>query len=516
MTAQNLPVQQACLRWSNRILILSVLGIVYLTLFPFEIRLAFPHSYHGSPFLLGDSVKILDRKDFFLNVLLFIPFGFGLAAEFCKRGWQRWATSALVALAAGVCVSYSVELLQLYIPGRDSGWEDVISNSMGSLAGSILFAICGGVFLRSASHVADAVEGWVTPRRTAVLLAIYFAAWFSGAVRMQKETRLSDWDPQTSLIVGNDANGQYPWKGQVFLLQIWDRALPESVIAQVITQKSGKLEDATSEGLLASYDFAAAPPYQDQRTFLPALGWTPAKPQAINAQAPEVSSASWLRTPSPVANLTREIVRSNQFTVHIVCAPGAIQNGQGRIVSLSQSSQNINFHLRQDGSNVVFFFLNPLSEKGSMLAWTVRDAFQAGKTRDIVAMYDGADAFMYLDGKRAPRNYRLGPGATLLHKISLIKPADLDGAAIVYETLIFLPAGLLIGLQAGTWSQRKLSAVWAFALGLLIPAILLEILLVEVSGRKIWPRNIVISFLLGIAGVLLMNADWTHFKKSRP
>jgi hypothetical protein len=196
-----------------------------------------------------------------------------------------------------------------------------------------------------------------------------------------------------------------------------------------------------------------------------------------------------------------------------VCAPGAIENGQGRIISLSQSSQNINFHLRQENANLVLFFRNPLSETGSMLAWTVRGAFESGKTRDIVAMYDGADAFMYFDGKRVQRNYRLGPGATLLHKISLIKPADLDGATIVYETLIFLPAGVLIGLHAGTWPRQKLSAAWMLAIGLLGPALLLEILLVEASGRRMWPRNIVISFLLGIAGVLLVNADWGHVRK---
>ena len=441
MTAQDLPLPQQCLRWSNRILILSLLGIVYLTLFPFEIRPAFPHPFHGSPFYLGDSAKTLRHADFFLNVLLFVPFGFGLATQMRKRGGRRWMTSALLALAAGAVISYTVELLQLYIPGRDSGWEDVISNSMGSAVGALLFAICGGAILRAASQFADAVEGWVSPRRTAALLLIYFAAWFYGAVRMQKETRLSNWDPQCSLIVGNDADGQYPWKGQVFSVQIWDRVLPEPEIQEISARKWGKLEGAVSDGLLGSYDLSSGPPYQDQRNLLPALARAPAKPELPNAQVAEINSDFWLRTAVPVENLTRAIVRSNQFTIHIVCAPGAIENGQGRIVSLSQSSQNINFHLRQEDASLVFFFRDPLSETGSMLAWTVRGAFEAGKTRDIVAMYDGADAFMYLDGKRVGRNYRLGPGATLLHKISLIKPADLDGAAVVYRDADFSARG---------------------------------------------------------------------------
>src|SRR5579872_3734162 len=64
-------LQQGCARWSNRILILAVLGIAYLTLFPFDFRLDNPHPPYGSPLLLGDSVKVVRAMDFFLNVLLF-------------------------------------------------------------------------------------------------------------------------------------------------------------------------------------------------------------------------------------------------------------------------------------------------------------------------------------------------------------------------------------------------------------------------------------------------------------
>ena len=53
---------------------------------------------------------------------------------------------------------------------------------------------------------------------------------------------------------------------------------------------------------------------------------------------------------------------------------------------------------------LVFWFRNPLSETRSVLAWYVRGVFEAGKTRDIVASYDGSDAFLYLDGNRVPQN----------------------------------------------------------------------------------------------------------------
>ncbi len=509
MNTQDLPHQQACAEWSNRILILSLLGIAYLTLFPFRFDFAASYVFHRYPFLLGMTGKRSTHTDLFLNVLLFVPFGFGLCAKLCKRGSSRW-TSLLLALAVGAGASYMVELLQFYIPARDSGWEDVISNTAGSVAGFFLFELCGGALLKELSKWEDSFDGWLSPRRAALLLVAYFAVCFGISVRLQNETRPSNWDPQCILFVGNDASGQNPWRGQVLLLQIWNRALPEQAIRRITGQESA--EDA-STSLLGSYDFASSPPYRDQRNFLPPLGWTPEQPQFTNARASELDARSWLRTQFPVENLTREIKKSSQFTVHIVCAPAATQGANGRIVSLSQSAENVNFHLRQEGANLVFWFRNPLSETRSALAWTVRGAFEAGKVRDIVASYDGSDAFIYLDGNRVPQTYRLSPGAGLMHHFFFNKTADLEAYVIVYETLVFLPAGLLIGVAARKRSRQKISGRWMLALGWVLPAVLLEILLAAVSGRRIWAGNIALSLVFGLAGILLINAD-RRFKAS--
>lgn len=66
--------------------------------------------------------------DAVLNVLLFAPFGVGLAL---RRGGAY-----LPALVAGVSVSLGVELAQLWIPGRDPSPGDVLFNSLGTLLGA--------------------------------------------------------------------------------------------------------------------------------------------------------------------------------------------------------------------------------------------------------------------------------------------------------------------------------------------------------------------------------------------
>ena len=65
--------------WSNRILILAIAGILFLTMYPFRLNI---HALANgaSPFLLGKSEKS-GLVDALLNVLLFVPFGFGLGEK---------------------------------------------------------------------------------------------------------------------------------------------------------------------------------------------------------------------------------------------------------------------------------------------------------------------------------------------------------------------------------------------------------------------------------------------------
>lgn len=84
-------------------------------------------------------LRISDIKDISINTMAFIPFGFFLSHWLTRvRPWPRRRV-LLLAIVLGVCVSLTIELLQIYLPGRDSSQLDLICNSLGTILGVIVF-----------------------------------------------------------------------------------------------------------------------------------------------------------------------------------------------------------------------------------------------------------------------------------------------------------------------------------------------------------------------------------------
>lgn len=74
-----------------------------------------------------------------LNVAAFLPFGFFFYGYLLKTKNTR--SPLLVALITGFLVSLTVEVLQYFLPLRDSGTTDLITNTAGTLLGALLFRV---------------------------------------------------------------------------------------------------------------------------------------------------------------------------------------------------------------------------------------------------------------------------------------------------------------------------------------------------------------------------------------
>jgi hypothetical protein len=72
-----------------------------------------------------------------LNALLFLPLGLALAM-LLGRWW-------VLAAPAGFVMSFAVELAQTRIPGRVPDLDDVLWNTVGAVAGTLLVGIVRGI-----------------------------------------------------------------------------------------------------------------------------------------------------------------------------------------------------------------------------------------------------------------------------------------------------------------------------------------------------------------------------------
>jgi VanZ like family len=78
-----------------------------------------------------------DLRDLSTNILGFVPFGFVFVAYLTWNRNVRHAT--IVTILCGAAISLTIEILQEYIPGRDSGILDIITNTSGTFLGALLF-----------------------------------------------------------------------------------------------------------------------------------------------------------------------------------------------------------------------------------------------------------------------------------------------------------------------------------------------------------------------------------------
>jgi glycopeptide antibiotics resistance protein len=505
------PAPPANRAWSNRILIAALAGILFLTLYPFEFSLHTKLAPGASPFFLGKVDKGGGVLDVVLNIFLFLPFGFALAAKLRGKG-KSWPAAFFSTWIAGAVLSYCIEFLQIYIPARDSGWEDVFTNSTGAAIGFLVFELCGNAASKLLSAWQQKAEAWLTLPRAAVILSAYFAACTLYSIPLQNRTHLGNWSRDCFLVFGNDATGRHAWRGKLARAEIWDRDLGKG-LAEQLTR--GKEPSPDADGALAKFDFSSVPPNQDgARLFVPL------SPEITSAQRPNGSetpleAVSSIASAQPVANLISELQRTNQFSIRVVFQPADVANSDGRILSLSGPSGLSDLYLRQEYASLVFGFRNKISVERPPLAWTISNLLAPGQTRDLLFSYDGSDLHLYVDGRNLVDRY-LGPGAAFAEQFRRVKQGELNGYKDIYYAIVFLPIGWLVGMAAGKVPRRRLPLLIPFSLSLLLGPLILECVLSRISGRSFSAANLILSVGMVLAGVFWINSDGVPARREVP
>jgi hypothetical protein len=492
--------------WSNRVLLLSLAGIFFLTLYPFRFehqqsaRFLFPLSLNGWG-------KGIDALDVFLNVLLFIPFGFGLAEKLRERGKSKAGTLITVYIC-GALVSYLVELLQIYIPGRDSGWIDVATNSSGALIGAWFFEAAGAAIIAWFAARERALDSWLTLPRIGVLVSLYIGFWCVVVKPLQKQVNLSTWTPDSFLAIGDSAslNPGPAWMGRIFELDVWDRAIPANLARKLTSEDSAATQ---AFGSLSAYRFSGKAPVDDEQHFLPSLDWASRSTSSASATAggTALNGHSWLISAGPVPTLVSSIQGSGQFGLRLVCQPAEIKGVDARIVSIASPSGAVNLEVKQYNSALAFWFRNRLSMRRSRMTWFVPHVFESNAPRNLLLSFDGAAVSLYINGRDSGYSYDFGPGIALAHYIRNVKSTELTGYGYVLYAIIFAPAGCLLGFA---WRRFDVRLIWRLIFlvaGFFLPALAIEWVLADAVGRSISLQHICFSAALAFAGCLWLNAD---------
>jgi hypothetical protein len=89
-------------------------------------------------------VKWYFIQDVIINILGFVPLGYflmGLLLASLNRSSSRGMWAGLVVVSVGTGLSLFIEILQVYLPTRDSSLVDVISNTTGTALGGLWFGL---------------------------------------------------------------------------------------------------------------------------------------------------------------------------------------------------------------------------------------------------------------------------------------------------------------------------------------------------------------------------------------
>jgi VanZ family protein len=85
------------------------------------------------------------------NIVGFVPLGFCLFGYFTAR--RRVSRPTLVTLLLGTAVSLTIEVLQVFIPTRDSGTTDLFTNTLGTWIGIVLYERVASLLRRADRHL---------------------------------------------------------------------------------------------------------------------------------------------------------------------------------------------------------------------------------------------------------------------------------------------------------------------------------------------------------------------------
>ena len=414
--------------WGYLLLIASLTAISVATISPYNFIL--PNNSLGETvrdgFIFGS-----DIKDYWQNILLFVPCGFSLGMLLATR---KSTPFQILLWSLGICwsISTTIELIQLFLPSRVSNFTDIIYNTIGgglggwlylkaqSISRFLILAIAGNYRQLSYKSIIQGTVGYY------VLIGL-------GVLMLLTNNNLNNWDENYDLALGNEVTRNRSWDGALQNLYISDRSFAPADVAQAFDNENFLQSETNLIAAITSDQQTTL--IRDRQQTLPDLIWqtnsvtkpalqrrqansqtTETKP--INPHSPQYYASAidlnrkhWLKTQTPATKLIKNLKQSDRFTIGLTVASHNLsQGGPARIMTISQNifAQNIVIAQKQD--RLYFRLRTPITGRNPVdPAFTIPKVFDDFDFHQIIITFQRGTLTFYIDRAENSYSYTFRP-----------------------------------------------------------------------------------------------------------
>jgi VanZ family protein len=453
-------------RWSGMpFVFLYVIYIAIAVFYPFEFSL--DSGYSVDEFIKGFStiipitVERLVNKDFVINFLVFVPYGFLLYYSLTLLG-KTSGNAILLASLCGAVLSFLIELLQVFLPDRYPSATDVLANTLGTFGGTLFYAL-------GLSRFNDLSNRFLAWPKLPLFAILYGALPLIFTCTQYPWTTFRNWNPSYTFQIGSEATSTLPfppysWLGKMFFVALYSRALtPAEIVKHFALGYSSGAGRPTTRDPIALYTFSEGKGsiVHDRSGFR----------QPLELVFFPESSVRWLQSSNGIEIVQPAILRpqrrptklfdafrdTNELSIEVWIAPGGVtQKEFARIVCFSpHGSLDTNFTLGQLRADINFRVRTPISgQRGSPAGLRTRDRFLDSELFHIVATYKDGVERLYVDG--IEHSDRLNLTRDVIIGFGVKKTSV---AQIAYISFYFFPVSLFL---AAFFSRRVRGFVSTF------------------------------------------------------
>lgn len=388
----------------------------------------------GRPFVLTAAERLA----------LFVPTGFLLYWRFARGVYRRPVRAAVLCVIGWAAF---LEIGQAVVTRRHPRLTDAALATVAGCVGVVMSrrlyswrARCQALYQRNDRLLALAL---LMGGSTA---AVGLIAWAHRGVGLE------GWDFSYPLLVGNELNGERPWRGRVRGLAFYTRSFTEEEatwLARLPFDEAG-LEVRREAGAIAAYLFedAGRSRFPELIAGEPSLSLEVSgpttRPAARNLAGGglTIGPGVTIRSRGSAGFIAARIMATDAIAVECLAAPVDLdQQGPARIISISRDNSNRNLTLGQHRGELEFRFRTPRNgPNGGNVRFRTRSGVLTPAWHHLVATCADGRACVYVDGVSARRPQHLYRASAVLLR------RDTWFAGLILSMLIFVLLGLAASL----------------------------------------------------------------------